>query len=97
MVFWTWGGGWLYRSSGFLLTFAGSTIVHMTGGIVALVLAPIYGGSPRTVAFLDDLRRHPTWRSPHWGRSFLWFGWYGFNVGSTLGAGDVNQMGLGCR
>ena len=41
VVFWTWGGGWI-AAQGFT-DFAGSTIVHMTGGIVALVGAYMVG------------------------------------------------------
>ena len=90
VVFWTWGGGWL-TEAGFV-DFAGSTIVHMTGGIVAL-----------TGAYMLGPRAGREWGRPPeasnlgiaaLGTFILWFGWYGFNVGSTLGAGDVNQLGL---
>ena len=90
VVFWTWGGGWI-AAQGFV-DFAGSTIVHMTGGIVAL-----------TGAYMLGPRARREWGRPPeasnlgiaaLGTFILWFGWYGFNVGSALGAGDVNQLGL---
>ena len=90
VVFWTWGGGWLTQAG--FVDFAGSTIVHMTGGIVAL-----------TGAYMLGPRAGREWGRPPeasnlgiaaLGTFILWFGWYGFNVGSTLGAGDVNQLGL---
>ncbi|MCY3781363.1 MAG: ammonium transporter [Chloroflexi bacterium] len=90
VVFWTWGEGWLYQQG--FVDFAGSTIVHMTGGIVAL-----------TGAYMLGPRAGREWGRPPeasnlgiaaLGTFILWFGWYGFNVGSTLGAGDVNQLGL---
>lgn len=85
---WVWGGGWL-SSLGFA-DFAGSTVVHTTGGIAALVgtiiLKPRIGkyradGSPNMIAGhnipLASL-----------GVFILWFGWFGFNPGSTLGVGN---------
>lgn len=85
---WIWGGGWL-ASLGFA-DFAGSTVVHTTGGIAALVgtiiLKPRIGkyradGSPNMIAGhnipLASL-----------GVFILWFGWFGFNPGSTLGVGN---------
>ncbi len=88
---WVWGGGWL-AGLGFG-DFAGSTVVHATGGWAAFVGAAILGprigkyapdGSPRVIAGhsipLASL-----------GVFVLWFGWFGFNPGSTLavGRGDV--------
>jgi len=85
---WVWGGGWL-ASLGFA-DFAGSTVVHTTGGIAALIgtiiLKPRVGkyradGSPNMIAGhnipLASL-----------GVFILWFGWFGFNPGSTLGVGN---------
>jgi len=88
IVHWTWcSGGWLY-SRGYS-DFAGSGIVHLTGGISALVGAIILG--PRTGRF-DS--KDSTEFDPHnmgmvvLGTFILWFGWYGFNCGSTLGFAD---------
>ena len=90
VVFWTWGGGWL-TENGFL-DFAGSTIVHMTGGIVALVGAYMVG--PRAGRVFGRPPAASNLALAALGTFVLWFGWYGFNVGSTLGAGDLNQLGL---
>ncbi len=90
VVFWTWGGGWV-AAQGFI-DFAGSTIVHMTGGIVALTGAYVLG--PRAGRVFGRPPAASNLALASLGTFILWFGWYGFNVGSTLGAGDVNAMGL---
>jgi Amt family ammonium transporter len=86
VVAWTWGYGWLaaVNDVGFM-DFAGSGIVHMTGGVGALVAAAVLG--PRDGRF-DPARASEF--DPHnlplcvLGTFILWFGWYGFNCGSTL-------------
>ncbi len=90
VVFWTWGGGWL-AENGFL-DFAGSTIVHMTGGVVAFFGALIVG--PRAGRVFGRPPAASNLALASLGTFILWFGWYGFNVGSTLAANDVNIMGL---
>ena len=90
VVFWTWGQGWI-AAQGFV-DFAGSTIVHMTGGIVALTGAYVLG--PRAGRVFGRPPAASNLALASLGTFILWFGWYGFNVGSTLGAGDVNAMGL---
>ena len=90
VVFWTWGGGWLYQQG--FLDFAGSTIVHMTGGIVALMGAWVLG--PRAGRVFGRPPEASNLAIASLGTFILWVGWYGFNVGSTLGASDVNQLGL---
>lgn len=93
IVAWTWGYGWLasVTSVGFM-DFAGSGVVHMTGGVGALVGAAIAG--PRSGRF-----QTPDEFGPHslplmvLGTFILWFGWYGFNCGSTLGMAD-NATGM---
>jgi Amt family ammonium transporter len=93
----TWGYGWLetfYKDSkgtpiGGYIDFAGSGVVHLTGGIAALVGAKIIG--VRTGRFdpeqaLDfEPHSHPLIVL---GTFILWFGWCGFNSGSTLGMSD---------
>eukprot|EP00747_Dinoflagellata_sp_TGD_P160870 gnl/TRDRNA2_/TRDRNA2_178026_c0_seq14.p1 gnl/TRDRNA2_/TRDRNA2_178026_c0~~gnl/TRDRNA2_/TRDRNA2_178026_c0_seq14.p1 ORF type:complete len:278 (-),score=52.57 gnl/TRDRNA2_/TRDRNA2_178026_c0_seq14:522-1328(-) len=70
--------------------FAGSGIVHLTGGIGALVGAIFCG--PRKDRWEPDMAEE---FSPHsmpmvvLGTFILWFGWYGFNCGSTLGFSDT--------
>lgn len=82
---WTWGGGWL-SEFGFY-DFAGSTIVHMTGGVAALVAAAILG--PRIGKFdpkTGRARAIPGHSMPMGalGTLLLFFGWFGFNGGSVL-------------
>jgi len=82
---WTWGGGWI-DALGFQ-DFAGSTIVHMTGGVAALVGAKVLG--PRIGRF-DPIsgraRAIPGHSMPlvALGTLLLFFGWFGFNGGSVL-------------
>jgi Amt family ammonium transporter len=85
---WVWGGGWLAGLD--FHDFAGSTVVHGVGGIAALVAAWVLG--PRYGRFEPDGR--PRVIAGHSlplvtvGVFILWFGWFGFNAGSTLGFGD---------
>ena len=102
---WTWGAGWLGGDDGWLagLTgtafkdFAGSTIVHSTGGWAALAGALIVG--PRLGKFRADGTVRPTVPSNipivTLGVFILWLGWFGFNGGSQLalgGAADAVAM-----
>lgn len=83
---WVWGGGWLDELGFF--DFAGSGVVHMLGGVAALAGVLIVG--PRIGKFDADGRA--TSLPGHsltlgaLGVFILWFGWYGFNGGSTLAA-----------
>ncbi len=83
---WVWGGGWL-SSIGFF-DFAGSGVVHMLGGVAALAGAIVVG--PRIGKY--DAAGRPRPIPGHsvtlgaLGVFILWFGWYGFNAGSTLAA-----------
>ena len=93
---WTWGGGWL-GSMGFQ-DFAGSTIVHGTGGWAALAGILVVG--PRLGKFRKDGSVRVTPPSNvlvvTLGVLILWFGWFGFNGGSQLALGsaaDVVAMG----
>ena len=86
---WTWGGGWL-NAMGFS-DFAGSTIVHSTGGWAALAGALVVG--PRKGKFRDDgtVRTTPPSNVPAvtLGVFILWLGWFGFNGGSQLALGGA--------
>jgi Amt family ammonium transporter len=91
---WIWGGGWLSALN--FADFAGSTVVHTVGGTAALVgtimLKPRIGkynpdGKPNAIAGhsipLASL-----------GVFILWFGWFGFNPGSSLHVGDGRLIAL---
>jgi len=86
---WTWGGGWL-SEIGFQ-DFAGSTIVHSTGGWAALAGALIVG--PRRGKFRPDgtVKATPPSNVPAvtLGIFILWLGWFGFNGGSQLALGGA--------
>lgn len=90
LAHWVWGpGGWLVERGA--LDFAGGTVVHLSAGISALVIAVMVGkrlGYPH--------RKVP----PHnltmtlLGAGLLWFGWFGFNAGSALGANATAVLAL---
>ena len=88
---WTWGGGWL-NQMGFQ-DFAGSTIVHSTGGWAALAGALVVG--PRLRKFRADGTVKPTPPSNvpvvTLGVFILWLGWFGFNGGSQLALAGVSD------
>lgn len=95
---WEWGGGWL-NSEGFAATFgaefsdfAGSTLVHSTGGWAALVGALILGA--RDGRYIDGrVRPMPGSSMPlaTLGMFILWLGWFGFNGASQLAMGTVDD------
>ncbi|HET6924119.1 MAG TPA: ammonium transporter [Anaeromyxobacteraceae bacterium] len=94
---WVWGGGWLSQlGANFGLghghvDFAGSSVVHMTGGVMALTLAKLMG--PRLGKYGKDGRVNPipAHNIPQVmvGTFILAFGWFGFNAGSTLAGMDT--------
>jgi len=78
---WVWGGGWLYQMGA--LDFAGGMVVHLNCGMAALALV-----------FLLGVRKNAKLLPHHLGYSvigtgLLWFGWFGFNAGSALGATNL--------
>lgn len=93
---WIWGGGWL-AEMGFH-DFAGSTAVHMVGGVAALVGAKMIG--PRIGKYNEDgsVNAIPGHSIPlgALGVFLLWFGWFGFNGASTVCAtGDDTLISMG--
>lgn len=88
VVHWNWGGGWLAQLDTPFHDFAGSTMVHMTGGIAALMGAIVLG--PRIGKYGSDgkPRAIPAHNIPYavLGTFILLVGWYGFNPGSELAA-----------
>ena len=92
---WVWSGqGWL-GDLGFI-DFAGSGVVHMVGGFAALAAVTVVG--PRIGKYDDQGSPLPLPGSSMvagaLGVFILWFGWYGFNVGSALAAIDVNLASI---
>jgi len=99
VVHWTWGGGWIAGMSigdAVYSDFAGSAIVHMTGGVAALMGAMALG--PRLGKYGPDgkARAIPGHNIPFaiLGVFILWLGWFGFNPGSELAA-DQYVMSVG--
>jgi Amt family ammonium transporter len=94
---WVWGGGWLAQLGAMfslghgVVDFAGDSVVHMTGGVLALVGAIIIG--PRIGKY--NKNGSPNAMPGHnipmaiVGCFILAFGWFGFNAGSTLSGGDL--------
>jgi Amt family ammonium transporter len=83
---WVWHpNGWVWKEGG--LDFAGGLVVHASSGISALVFALVLGK-----------RKRPA--PPHnlpmvlTGAGLLWFGWFGFNAGSALAAGELAALAL---
>jgi Amt family ammonium transporter len=82
---WVWAdGGWL-RSLG-ALDFAGGTVVHISSGVSALVCAVMLG--QRLGYGKEPMEPHNATMTVL-GTGLLWFGWFGFNAGSALGAGAL--------
>lgn len=93
---WTWGGGWLSTLGKFaglghgVVDFAGSGVVHLTGGVMALtgvlVLGPRIGKFVKGKAVAIPGHNLPM---ATLGALILAFGWFGFNAGSTLAGTDL--------
>jgi len=79
---WVWGGGFLQRLGA--LDYAGGTVVHISAGVAAAVLALMLGrrGDYGRKAMLPHQVPYTLL-----GAGLLWFGWFGFNAGSALSAG----------
>jgi ammonium transporter, Amt family len=86
LAHWVWGGGFLGADGIGALDFAGGTVVHISAGAAALAAA----------LFVGKRRGYPRGNfAPHnvpmvvLGAGILWFGWFGFNAGSALGANGL--------
>jgi len=83
---WIWGGGWLQKLG--MLDFAGSSVVHSVGGWAALAGILVLG--PRFGKYGDNGKINPipghNLSIATIGTFVLWFGWFGFNPGSTMAA-----------
>ncbi|MER5944172.1 ammonium transporter [Streptomyces sp. NPDC001928] len=96
---WTWGpGGWILDGLG-ALDFAGGLPVEITSGASGLALCLVLG--PR-LGFKKDAMRPHNLPMVVLGAGLLWFGWFGFNAGSALGANGMaaavflNTLAAGC-
>ena len=86
---WTWGEGWLFELG--FQDFAGSTIVHSTGGWAALAGIMIVGARTGKYRADGSVKSTPPSNVPlvTLGIFILWLGWFGFNGGSVLALGDA--------
>lgn len=90
LAHWMWApGGWLAQLGA--LDFAGGAVVHVSSGLSALVVALVLGarlGYPREKAMPHNLTMTLL------GAGLLWFGWFGFNGGSALGANGTAVLAV---
>ncbi|NYJ74093.1 ammonium transporter [Allobranchiibius huperziae] len=97
-------GGWIANGGGFLhghgaYDFAGGTAIHINAGAAGLALALVLG---KRIGFGKDPMRPHNLTLVMLGAGILWFGWFGFNAGSALGAGTqaagvwVNTLAATC-
>jgi Amt family ammonium transporter len=84
LAHWVWGGGWLMKMGA--LDFAGGTVVHISSGVSALVAAIVIG---KRVSYPKRVLPPHNLAYTLIGASLLWFGWFGFNAGSALGASGL--------
>ncbi|HEX2921399.1 MAG TPA: ammonium transporter [Bacteroidales bacterium] len=94
---WAWGGGWLSQLSTPFHDFAGSSVVHMVGGMASLVGASVLGariGKYDKDGKAKAIPGHSITLATL-GVFVLWIGWFGFNPGSQLAAsGTVNATAI---
>jgi Amt family ammonium transporter len=90
LAHWVWAPeGWMLARGA--LDFAGGTVVHLSSGVSALVFALVLGprlGYPRQKMLPHNLTMTML------GAGLLWFGWFGFNAGSALGANGIAALAL---
>jgi len=84
LAHWVWGGGWLGELGA--LDFAGGTVVHISAGAGALASALVIG---RRIGFPEQPMGPANVPMVILGAALLWFGWFGFNAGSSLAADGV--------
>src|SRR6266513_1924051 len=87
---WVWGGGWLGKLGA--LDFAGGTVVHINAAAAALVGAIVLG---RRKDYMRQAIIPQNVPFTLLGAGLLWFGWFGFNGGSALGATPVAALAFG--
>jgi Amt family ammonium transporter len=84
---WVWGGGWLSRMGA--LDFAGGTVVHVNAAVAALIAAMVLG---RRADYPSSSLLPHNVPFTLLGAGLLWFGWFGFNAGSALVAGELSAL-----
>ncbi|MEJ2230833.1 MAG: ammonium transporter [Nitrospirales bacterium] len=84
LAHWVWGGGWLSQLGA--LDFAGGAVVHISSGFGALVCAMVLG---KRKGFGTEPMPPHNLPMTVLGTGLLWFGWFGFNAGSALGANGI--------
>ncbi|SHM27441.1 ammonium transporter [Hymenobacter psychrotolerans] len=89
LAHWTWHPEGFLRQWG-VLDFAGGTVVHISAGIAALAGAMVLGR--RSTHVRKTVFSTPNVPFVLLGTGLLWFGWFGFNAGSSLGANDVAAL-----
>ncbi|MBS5271849.1 MAG: ammonium transporter [Veillonella sp.] len=89
MAHWVWGGGFLAQLGA--LDFAGGLVIHILSGVSGLVLCLLLGRR-RGYGRMPMLPHHLPMTVL--GGAILWFGWFGFNAGSALGAGPLAANAL---
>ncbi len=89
LAHWVWGGGWLANLGA--LDFAGGTVVHISSGISALAIALVIGARKGFGTVSMEPHNVPM---TVFGAALLWFGWFGFNAGSALGANSLAANAL---
>ena len=87
---WVWGVGGFLRKAG-ALDFAGGTVVHVNAGMTALAAALVLG---RRQGYPDGISPPHNLPFAVLGAAMLWFGWFGFNAGSALGANGLASTAL---
>jgi Amt family ammonium transporter len=83
--------GWLFKLG--VLDFAGGTVVHISAGISALVLAVLF--VKKRIGYPEDAIRPSSLFQTMLGAGLLWVGWFGFNAGSAVAATDDFMLRAG--
>jgi Amt family ammonium transporter len=89
LAHWVWAGGWLAQMGA--LDFAGGTVVHISSGFSALAIALVIGKRMGYGSYVMEPHNIPMAMI---GAGLLWFGWFGFNAGSALGANGLAASAL---
>jgi Amt family ammonium transporter len=89
LAHWVWAGGWLAQMGA--LDFAGGTVVHISSGFSALAIALVIGKRMGFGSYVMEPHNIPMAMI---GAGLLWFGWFGFNSGSALGANGLAASAL---